>query len=179
MRLGCTANDPKLLAYKVKLLREADPPLPHDVKAAGAGITCGPYPCQNADMEDPGVANVLRALAICVVEDVDEEPEISLTEIEIFADLLVSRLTILTGGEGGPREKADEEILDAGLAGLGDDKRPWHAAVYKDGQRRLVRDLIQMLAEILDDAEEDGDEDVDGGGVGGAEPGGDEENNQA
>jgi len=67
------------------------------------------------------------------MDDVEEGPALSLDEIDLLKATLEARLAALL-----PSEAADARAKKH--------SREWYVGVYRDGQRRLLREALQELA---------------------------------
>ena len=161
--------------YRRELLRSVGVPWQESVAVAGSTVeklSIGPFFIRSAEMGGiPG--ELLSALGVCMVESPGEELQLTLDEIEGLQQKLQSKLAALQ-----PREEADGELLDVtgggdvggrevlGSSGSEDvmtSQRRRAAAIYRDGQRRVLREAILELEELISPQVEDA------GGAGGEE----------
>jgi len=123
-------------------------------------LSVGPFFIRSQEMGGvPG--ELLSALAVCMVEAPGEELQLTLDEVEGLKKKLESKLDALKPrsaadsklvgrcGGGGAREGGSEDR--AGAVAV---QRRRAAAIYRDGQRRVLQEAIQELEGLLD--EEDG-----------------------
>ena len=120
----------------------------------------GPFFIRSQEMGGvPG--ELLSALGVCMVEAPGEELQLTLDEVEGLKKKLESKLDALK-----PRSAADSKLVGrcsgGGARGGGSEDRAGAvavqrrraAAIYRDGQRRVLQEAIQELEGLLD--EEDG-----------------------
>ena len=173
IQLGCDGAG-EVGVYRRELLRSVGVPWQESVAAAGPTVeklSIGPFFIRSAEMGGiPG--ELLSALGVCMVESPGEELQLTLDEIEGLQEKLQSKLAALR-----PREEGDGGLLDVtgghdagGRAVLGSgcsedvmtSQRRRAAAIYRDGQRRILREAILELEELIspriEDAEEVGGE---------------------
>ena len=98
-------------------------------------------------------AELLFALQVIGMDDVDEGPMISIDEIEMLKTTLHARLQKLS-----PLEEADATAKPH--------TREWFVGVYRDGQRRLLRAALEEVEAMVggaggEEGEEEEEEEED------------------
>jgi hypothetical protein len=109
---------------------------------------------------------LLSALGVCMVEAPGEELQLTLDEIEGLKKKLESKLDALKSrraadsdlvgrcsGGGARRGGGSEDQIDAVAF-----QRRRAAAIYRDGQRRVLQEAIQELEDLLDQEGATGEE---------------------
>jgi hypothetical protein len=113
---------------------------------------------------DSGIpAALFGAVCALSVQGLEEEPELSLDEIDLLRALLQGKLKALQRTEGG------DCALEGGAEGGGAEgtavpltARGRSAALYRIGQRAVLRDALQVLEQLAPE-EEEGAEEQEGG----------------
>jgi len=155
-------------AYRRELFRSCGVPWKEGAAAGapggGGGLSVGPFFIRSQEMGGvPG--ELLSALGICMVEAPGEDLQLTLDEIEGLKNKLESKLDALKPrsaadsnlvgrcGGGGARGGGSEDQIDAVAF-----QRRRAAAIYRDGQRRVLQEAIQELEDLLVQEGEPGEE---------------------
>ncbi|KAL1508537.1 hypothetical protein AB1Y20_004636 [Prymnesium parvum] len=121
--IGCSPGDAGLAAERARLLDEHE--VPYRTREDRA-LLIGPFELRRGE----GGGDVRQVVGM---DDVEEGPALSLDEIDLLKATLEARLAALL-----PSEAADARAKKH--------SREWYVGVYRDGQRRLLREALQELA---------------------------------
>ena len=149
VRLGGRSDTQALHNYKCELLRAEALPYTAEDTHEGPALSVGPF---GLKMDDHGgmPEALFTAMAICMLQRVDEEPAVTLDEVETLEALCKDKLASLPSTEEADLALREREVSTEEE----DDDVKRFSAIYRQGQREILRESIETLQQMLEGVEE-------------------------
>jgi len=146
INLGCQGRkeEQDLLAKKKSLLTELT--FPYTTKTAADGseaLSVGPFLIRMS--EQGGIPEELfTAAAVCMLQEIEEEVEVTLDEVETLQSLFQAKLSQIPSND-----EHDQRTMQRAGGGI-----EVFAAMYRQRQREILVECLETIEEMLGGAEE-------------------------
>jgi len=152
VKLGGRSESKPLHEYKCKLLEEEGLPYTVDEEGKeGPSLSVGPFGLKRDD--DGGMPEaIFTAMAICLIQQLGEEPQVTLDEVETLEALCTGKLASIPFSQ-----EEDLSVIEKEAGSV--EEEDCHGAqrfcaTYRQGQREILRESIETLQQMLEGAEE-------------------------